>query len=146
MPGRVAYLDDPVFGNLEPVAAVRSGGRLTVGTDRREEPVPVVCFEPESALVSENKVTGLLQQIRIESLTRTDVDLMDLAEGERGSWIGGVHFAEGLHPAWMRAVRRRRLALLVTGPKMPDGSGISDMHPLDRLDELWAALVPVIFA
>jgi hypothetical protein len=68
MPGRVTYLDDPVFGEMQPAIGVGSDGRIVTDTSSTEEPIPVVLFEPVRIMMGENKVTGLVQELRTEAI------------------------------------------------------------------------------
>jgi hypothetical protein len=91
-----------------------------------------------------------LTQALTARVTRTDIDLLDPAEGKLISFIGGVHYSEGINPAWARAARRYRVALLVTGPRLPEGDYGGGERPsiaeASQQSELWAGLVPVILA
>src|SRR6266516_1275259 len=51
-----------------------------------------------------------------------DVDLIDPAEDRPGSMIGGVHYAEGVQPAWRRAALSHGKVLLLTGRQLPAAS------------------------
>jgi hypothetical protein len=68
MPGRVTYLDDPVFGSMQAAIGLSPDGALIADTSGTEEPVPVVLFEPEKAIMTENAVTGLVQELRTEAI------------------------------------------------------------------------------
>jgi hypothetical protein len=120
-------------GIFAPQAAfTRPGGPAAFGLTSLSEPDPQVTL-----------ARGLTARV-----TRTDIDLIDPAEGQLFDWVGGVRYSEGINADWMRAVRRRRLILLVTGPRLPGGEHDTIEHaPMaeaGKLSGLWAGLLPVI--
>jgi hypothetical protein len=86
--------------------------------------------------------TGFTRNV-VARVTRTDIDLMNPAEDRQPRWIGGVSYPGAIDAAWARAARRRRLALLVTGPRLPAATPATRHQPVSARDELWAAVIPV---
>ena len=111
---------------------------------KREEPARA--WRP--AAVGLRRVDGDRPEARLTTLLaarvrQTDIDLFDPAEGQRLGWIGGVHYAEGIDAAWIRAVLRQGVALVVTGPRLIDGGYVGHKQPVrPPVQELRAALVP----
>ncbi len=111
-------------------------------------PAPVFSRHGGPPALGLNQITGpdtavTLTRHLTARVTRTALDLMDPAGGQLSNWIGGVHYDEGIDRNWSRAARQSRLALLVTGPKLPDSASAGELEPLSPADELWAALVPI---
>jgi len=71
-------------------------------------------------------------------VTRTDIDLLDLAEDP--GWIGGVHYSEGLPPVWRQTALDHGYVLVLTGRSIPITPG--PVSP-QELEGLWGAIVPV---
>lgn len=140
MPCRATFLDDPVFGSGHPatVTGMTPEGDLITDDSHEAERVPVLLFEPVHAIGLRDPVTGLMHELRTDSLvgagwqrvparfvmaalpadgwglhrTATGVQLCDP--------YGGI-IAEGrpaLEPEWVSAAVSTGSVLVFFGPRL----------------------------
>ncbi len=118
MSARVTYLDDPVFGGMQAAVGIGADGRLVADGSGTEEPIPVVLFEPAKVMMSENKDTGLVQELRTEAIV-----------------AAGFHRMPPPGPLWAAKpaagweVRREQGALV---PRAPRHQGPAEARPTAR--------------
>jgi hypothetical protein len=77
----------------------------------------------------------------IARVSRTDIDLIDPAEAEPFNWLGGVHYREGVHPAWRESAVSNRQILLLTGRRLPLEEPADPGEAEEILGNLWGAII-----
>jgi hypothetical protein len=139
MPGRITYLDDPLFGRMQPAAGVSPDGQLIADASGTGEPIPVVLFETVTAIMGENTVTGLVQELQTETIVacgfhrmpppgavwavqpaagwevRREPGQLVLRDASGDIWASSDITPD---PRWVSAAASRRHVIVFYGPKL----------------------------